>query len=168
MKDFPRDVRAYSKLEWISFILVTLCMLSFLIPEIIQWRKRTKTREAINNIQIIYDAQQKHFAKQLEANPSGATYLALPMTPNTTSSKKQTADFNQDPWSTLKLPIDSQVLFTYEVTVSGVGPKSYFDVYARGDLDGDGNYSIHKIRGSVDPNGNPMGKETIYKMDPLE
>ncbi|MCB1198027.1 MAG: hypothetical protein R3A45_01940 [Bdellovibrionota bacterium] len=168
MQSLRERVWGYSKIEWISFAMVGLCFLTFLFPGCNRWRKQSKAKEALTNVKIIFDAQQKYFAAQLKENPQFATYLSLPMTPSSPTSDSQLAAFDQEPWSKLELNIDRDVLYSYEVLAHEIGPKAYFEVYARGDIDGDGHFSIYKVRGAIDPNGKPIGSDIIYKMDPLE
>lgn len=165
---FNQNRRAFSKIELISLLLASICILSFAVPSFLRWRKYQKTYEAVRNLKIIFDAQQDLYQKQFKENPKSATFLTLPRTPPQPGPDRQLASFSQKPWEQLKTNLSASVYYAYEVEAQGFGGNATFKATARGDLDGDGHTSLYILRGSVDPNGNPIGRNLVMKLDPLE
>ncbi|MCB0272254.1 MAG: hypothetical protein KDD46_04510 [Bdellovibrionales bacterium] len=162
-----RTIHAFTKLELISFLAVTLCILSLLIPWIITSLKKAKAQEAITTINRIFDAQEAQFSKIFQNQPGAASFITLPKTLASITKKPQSPKLDEA-WNSLSINVPNPGYYAYEVRASGVGTKARFEVYAYGDLDGDGKTSMYTVRGYVDPNGHVSGKERIYQLDPLE
>lgn len=150
-----------SKLEWLGIVGVIICLFALLIPPTLSIPKKLKAKEAPTNLIKIYDAQINFFKQH-------ASFVSLPVTPSTPTKSKQLAKFQQEPWSALELDINPSVYYSYEVKTQTIGSQYLFEAIAKGDLDGDGITSTYVIKGFFNPNGQPMGRDLIYQLDPLE
>jgi|GEM_PF-4944754 len=165
-----KQTQGLSRVEWLSLLCVLLCILSYLLPQLIHTGKNKKIKDATENMRAIYDAQQAYFLRQKESDPElrEAAYLTLPATPSLPSPLPQIANFDSSPWSLLGLDINSNVFFSYETLAFGKGSDAHFEIFARGDLDGDGHQSMLKMRGKLDRLHKNLGRDVIFKIDPLE
>jgi hypothetical protein len=169
--------------------LIIACFVVLVTPTLGRWYQQKQTLEVYRVSQAIYDAEIAYFESQknneppadLEpqprlrgVNPFAARndprkFLALPPTPETIAPYAQQAAFSQRPWSLLKLNIDSSLRYQYQVTTNGLsGTYAGFEIIAFGNRDGDKVLSQWRLRGFLDPNGKPLGRDTLYRLDPLE
>lgn len=159
-------MRALSRLELISVVVLVICVVAWLIPQFFVWKDKVKAAEAVANLTGIYDAEFVYFHD--DSLGQGQQFLELPPIPAQPSPDLVSVRFDQEPWSDLPLRLDPNVRYSYQVRTEGTGINATFEARAAGDLDGDGVFSQYLLRGWMDPNGKRMGRNLLMKLDPLE
>lgn len=182
--------QGFSRLDALFSGLIILCFAIWVTPTLRQWHQQKQTLEVIHVSQSIFDAQIAYFNNPKQQTSNSDTqnntrldvrnpfsssrndprmFLALPPTPENIADHAQQASFSQRPWSELNLKINPSVRYQYQVTTNGLrGTEATFEIIAFGNRDGDKTLSQWRLRGFLNPNGKPMGRDSLYRLDPLE
>lgn len=162
-----------SKLDLASIIVVSVVIVATLIIWFSSYRYKVKTAEAKTNLVRIFEAEVTYY-QHSQPNETETTaiskkvFLPLSAQPPEPGIVKRDGNFTSGDWSLLNLKLESPTYYSYSVETKGEGTSATFNAIARGDLDGDGKFSRWEIVGRVNPNGEILGKNQIYSLDPLE
>lgn len=162
-----------SKLDLASISVIALVLTASVIMWFSSYRLKTKTVEAQDNLRLIFDAEVTYY-KNSQPNETEATinskktFLPVSAQPTEPGPVPRQGDFTNGDWSLLNIKMDNPVYYSYSVTTKNEGTNATFTAIARGDLDGDGRFSRWEIVGRINPNGEILGKNQIYSLDPLE
>jgi prepilin-type N-terminal cleavage/methylation domain-containing protein len=146
--------RGFTLVELMIVVVVLGILAGIAIPSYTRYVKRTKTSEAIGNIQAIFQGQVVYYQRSVELGTGERFAYANTYTPNNNpgSSKypARPTTWTSDPqWSAIGFSLAQPHYYAYASYTSGVGEGAYFYSRAIGDLDGDDNNSTFSITGTV-------------------
>lgn len=162
-------------IELSSIIVIVIVLLFIFISWFSSYRIKTKTSEARTNLTIIFDAEVLYYQHSQPENtdpdseiPNTKVFLPLSSQPIQPGLTAQDGDFTHGDWALLNIKINNPVYYSYSVSTKGEGNNANFTAVARGDLDGDGHFSRWELKGKSNSDGEILGKNLIYSLDPLE
>ena len=152
-------------LETISLVVI-VCMIGGVgFSWFSNYRLKSKAAETSANLKLIFQAE---FVYYKNSPPNNQRFLPLSPQPASPGPNPQVGNFSSGDWSLLNISILKPVYYSYSVEVAGSGEDATFTAIARGDLNGDQHFSRWEMLGSVNPNGEPIGSDIVYSLDPLE
>lgn len=159
-------------IELMTVIVIIGVLAAVSVPLFGRYVRKSKTAEAATNIRKIYDGECAYYISEQTTNAgvlSSKQFVALPRTPASPTSKKQSANWNTPAWIAVRFNTDGPVLYTYEANSSGTGNDAAFTARALGDLDGDGTTSLFERIGAIDAaTGDIKGGAALYTLDELD
>jgi len=149
-------------LEMISLIVI----LGMLVGIGWQWFSKTRLKirsaEATTNLKLIFQAEYTYYQNNKQQ------FLPLSPQPASPGPQPQVGNFSSGDWSLINISINTPVYYSYSVETDGIGEDATFTTIARGDLNGDQHFSRWEMLGSINPNGELVGSNIVYSLDPLE
>jgi prepilin-type N-terminal cleavage/methylation domain-containing protein len=140
MKRTMQKLAAGFTLVELMIVVVILGILAAVaIPAFSRYVKRSKTSEATENINGIYNGEVTYYNRspELNGNPS-AQFIAATAQPSTVPhSQKATGVWTATDWTAVGYASDKALYYSYQAFATGVGSNSVATVRASGDLDGD-------------------------------
>ncbi len=127
------------------------------------YRLKSRSAEAVVNLKLIFQAEVTYYNQNNKQQ-----FLPLSAQPLSPSSTPQIGNFSSGDWSLLNISINKPVYYSYSVETEGFGDNASFTAIARGDLNADQHLSRWEMIGSINPNGEPVGANIVYSLDPLE
>jgi hypothetical protein len=159
-------------LEILSLIVTVCLILVLFFNWFSTYRLKSKAAEASVNLKLIFQAEFVYYqnSQAVSGRNSLNTKQFLPLSPQPPSpgSTQQVGNFSSGDWSLLNISIPAPVYFSYSVETKGLGENATFTAIARGDLNGDQHFSRWEMLGSLNPNGELIGGNIVYSLDPLE
>lgn len=170
--------KGLTTLETVSIVVLFCVIAGALFGWFSNYRLKSKAAEAQVNLKMIFNAEIAYYENSQpgykEAIEAGRTlsnnrqFLPLSPQPAKPEKNQQTGNFSSGDWSLLQISITKPVYFSYSVETAGMGDEATFTAIAKGDLDGDQRFSRWEMLGSIDVNGQPVGANIVYSLDPLE
>jgi len=177
--------RGFTLIELMIVVAILGILAAVAIPAFINYMRRAKTSEATLNIDRIFEGGIAYFEAEHVARGVSGTILqhcfpsTAEWTPTTTdaSAEKYNAgtvvgEWNTPTWKALDFAMGDNFYYQYEFEVSNavcpVSEGDYFYASARGDLDGDGTFSLFERAAAVTSSATIQGSSGVYKKDPLE
>lgn len=144
----------FTLVELMIAVVILGILAGISIPAYSRYVKRSKTTEAVTNIQSIYQGQMTYYQRNLERGTSQNFASAATYTPDSSpSSRKYPARpsvwANDPQWVAIGFSLDVPHYYAYASFTAGTGEGAYFYSRAIGDLDGDSNESTFSITGTV-------------------
>jgi prepilin-type N-terminal cleavage/methylation domain-containing protein len=174
-------MRAEQGFTMVEFMLVMTIMLILGVvayPAFQTWIKKSKSSEARELVQTIYDNAHLYYVK----NPSRFPAPSTAMTPARETCCEQGGKCAPDPtywrsapdgevWAALEFSVDDPHYYSYQYETAdpvkeGRGDKATFIARATGDLDCDGKYATFELHGVVGDDGS--SDATLIRVDELE
>ncbi|MBN2530518.1 MAG: prepilin-type N-terminal cleavage/methylation domain-containing protein [Deltaproteobacteria bacterium] len=177
--------RGFTLIELMIVVAILGILAAVAIPAFINYMKRAKTSEATVNVDRMYEGAVAYFEKKHVASGVSAqsTTRCLPSAhtwyPSATPGDGEyiatpSAWYGEKTWEALDFAMSDNHLYAYSfgvnVTAGTNGcaiSTAVFTAAARGNLDGDANYSEFRRDAEV-VGGEIHGSSGIYKVDPLE
>ncbi len=180
--------RAFTLIELMTVVFIIGFLAAIAIPGYIRYVRRSKTSEALTAIPAIYRGVTAYYQTEHTTRSGGIVTANLPNTtpavPTSLSSVAGTTyapsatDWDDATWQAVSFSISSPMRFQYQYckTTSG-GPNACqststvgtsFEVYARGDLDGDGIPSTFVRAGIPGVGTEVAGSSSIYFENELD
>ncbi|MCC7459675.1 MAG: hypothetical protein IT286_00090 [Proteobacteria bacterium] len=170
--------KGLTTLETISIVALFCVLVGSFFGWFSSYRLKSKAAEAQNNLKLIFNAEliyyensQPGYQAAIEAGRNisdNRQFLPLSPQPAKPGKNQQVGNFSSGDWSLLQVGITAPVYFSYSVETAGMGQEASFTAIAKGDLDGDQHFSRWEMLGSIDINGQPLGSNIVYSLDPLE
>lgn len=144
MKRSLRPLLAGFTLVELMIVVVILGILAAVaIPAFSRYVKRSKTSEATENINAIYNGQITYYnrSSELAGNPQ-AQFMGTTAQPSgTAGTAKRTGTWTGTDWTSIGYASDKAMYYTYQTTVGGTGSSAAATITANGNLDGDSSSS---------------------------
>jgi hypothetical protein len=171
-----------------SFPSISATIAAIAIPAFLKFTRQSKTSEAPINIKAIgdgaiawFDAEHantegdplpKHFPNGLSPNGvASGTYVMPAQKPCANGNPqypRNSQQWDQEPWRSLKFGINRPHYFQYVYITSGTGTNAQFTIRAHADMDCDGKLSTYEVRGMVNPNTGEVERTNLIITDALE
>jgi type IV pilus assembly protein PilA len=174
--------RGFTLIELMIVVAILGILAAVAIPAFVNYMRRAKSSEATVNVDRIYEGVVAYFdADRSKRNvTTGGASRCLPPTvawtpttpgpPGETQYIASAASWQDDTWVALDFGMADNHYYQYSYYTSAASctiSNASFEALARGDLDGDKDYSLFVRVGAVE-GGSLHGSSGIYKEDPLE
>jgi len=181
--------RGFTLIELMIVVAILGILAAVAIPAFINYMRKAKTSEATLNIDRIFEGGVTYFEAEHVSRGVDSVILqhCLPSSASWTPDDSPTADKYSSAtaaslwaasdaqgltWKALDFAMGDNFYYAYQFvsSVSGVAATEgdYFYAAARGDLDGDTQYSLFERAAQVTSEGTIQGSSGVYKKDPLE
>ncbi|MBI5516554.1 MAG: hypothetical protein HY909_22405, partial [Deltaproteobacteria bacterium] len=109
------------------------------IPAFTRYVKRSKTSEANQNLQAIFQGETAYYNRSSEiAGATATSFVQCAAQPSAVPvGARVLGDWAQSGWPAIGFASDKAVYYRYSVTTGGSGGTSANTIDAQGDLDGD-------------------------------
>jgi prepilin-type N-terminal cleavage/methylation domain-containing protein len=160
MKSITMNKRhhGFSIIELMMVVGILAVLASVAVPGFENYMYRSKTSEAITNLQAMVQGQIRYYGENTTFAAAGPTNIPP-------SGISQNIDFTADPaWSAIYFSVHGQTLYGYEAVLAA---PDDVDCRAIGDLNADGNTSLfhRQIQATASDRFNVS---TLYFFDELE
>ena len=160
----------------VTIAVVVLSLIGFVIvPQVLKWLRRTKTAEATQNLQKIYDSSVSYFEAQHgedgavaprrfppSAGPTPAIDSCCPQPGHKCDPALVASQWTASPtWSALKFSMKEPFYYWYRYDSAGEDRSATFSAWAFGNLDCDKEFSTFMRGGAVDANNAPTAGATV-------
>ena len=144
MKRMMQKMAAGFTLVELMIVVVILGILAAVaIPAFSRYVKRSKTSEATENINAIYNSEVTYFnrAPEMNGNPS-AQFISATASPATVPhAQRLPGTWTAADWTAIGFATDKPVYFSYTATAANTAGSSTVTIQAEGDLDGNSSTS---------------------------
>lgn len=148
-------------------------MAAVAIPSFIKYVRRSKAAEAVHTLQRIRMLLVNH--QENRSSSGGPSLGTTPWTPTRSCCSKDSDTCTPKPevwkhptWTALGFDIVDAHHYQYRVVVTPRGQEATIAIEARGDLDCDGVFSLHRLSGAILSDGTMSTDSEIYKENELE
>jgi len=138
-----KKMSGFTLVELMIVVVILGILAAVAIPAFSRYVKRSKTSEATENINGIYNGEVTYYNRspELNGNPS-AQFIATSAQPSTVPHmQKAQGVFTGSDWTSVGYASDKALYYSYQAFAAGTGSNSNATVRANGDLDGDTNTS---------------------------
>lgn len=138
-----KKMSGFTLVELMIVVVILGILAAVAIPAFSRYVKRSKTSEATENINGIYNGEVTYYNRspELNGNPS-AQFISANLQPSAVPhSQKAAGVWTGTDWESVGYASDKALYYAYQAFASGVGSNSVATVRAQGDLDGDNNTS---------------------------
>jgi prepilin-type N-terminal cleavage/methylation domain-containing protein len=157
-----RSIKAFTLVELLITIIIVGIILSITVPKIFKQIKKSRTREAITNINKIAELEIEYYKKIQK-------FLNAPIMPEKIPGKKKVkASFNKTNWKELGFNPKEEIYYQYEIKAIGEGKYSKCAIFAFGDLDSDEEKSSFEMNLWIEPETGEIKKSEIIKFQEFE
>lgn len=180
-----RRLEGLSMVEVAAIVCLVGVLLAVFIPAFLRELRTSKTSEATEHLELLYQRSAAYFAARHPREDGPARTQCLPRaagpTPRAPTEEPREVDFAGDDvpgsatWRALEFSprIPVRYSYTFEPTSSGCGLRSPEGTYlltlrAEGDLDGDGERSIFERRARANDRGELEPSDILYVHDRVE
>jgi type IV pilus assembly protein PilA len=179
--------RGFTLIELMIVVAILGILAAVAIPAFLNYMRKAKTSEATLNIDRVFEGGITYFEAEHVRRGTTATILqhCLPVdatwSPDAApGAQKYDAEgtdatfATNDTWKDLDFAMGDNFYYAYEFDnvggtsdpITEAGPGYY--AAARGDLDGDGTFSLFERSTDITSEGKIRGSSGVYKRDPLE
>jgi type II secretory pathway pseudopilin PulG len=180
-----RRLAGLSLVEAAAIVCVVGILLAVFIPVFLRELRTSKTSEAAENLQLLYQRSAAYFMARWPSEDGPTRTGCLPPvagpTPRLPSTRPEEVEFLSDEtdghetWRALGFAPTRPLRYSYtfEPTASGCGLRSPGSTYlltlrAEGDLDGDGERSVFERRARANEDGQLEPSGVLYVRDRVE
>ncbi len=171
MRAHNKKKKGFTLMELMVVLAIIGILASVAIPMLLQYIKKSKVSEVSLNIRKIYDGELSYYAED-HVSTTGEIihkFVAAGPTPsNVPAATKAPGDWSTEGWKSINFAMDTYSAYQYQVVTTGTGNTAAFTARARGDLDGDGTYSVFERWGWVEQGGGGFGSTGIISNNPYE
>lgn len=169
--------RGFTAIEVVIVLAVVGVLALVIVPQLRKYFRRTKTVEAVDNLNTIYKSSLAWYEAQSTAPANKGKPQRFPAstadTPGVNTCCGQPGD-KCDPakaaplwkasptWSALGFKIEDTFYFWYRYESEGADDKATFKVWASANLDCDDTYSTFMRGGRIDDSGRPTSSGEMY------
>jgi Tfp pilus assembly protein PilE len=180
-----RRLEGLSMVEIAAIVCVVGILLAVFIPTFFRELRTSKTSEAAENLQDLYQRSAAYFVARRDSDDGVTRTACLPPTagptPRVPTTEPEAVDFylpetaGHETWRALGFAptMGLRFAYTFEPTASGCGLRSPGNTYlltlrAEGDLDGDGERSVFERRARANDTGELEPSDVLYVRDRVE
>jgi type IV pilus assembly protein PilA len=155
----------FTLVELMIVVAIIGILAAVAIPAFLKYIKRSKTTEAALNLTKIVDGSRAYYSAERATMAGEIIPAQLPtseaFTPTDVPTNNKYAANAGDwgassTWRALSFAIADPHYYQYQYDSAGTGPGSWFQAWARGDLDADGTYSLFLRAGTVNISTNEV------------
>ena len=157
-----RQIRGFSAIELMNFFALAAILTAVGMWVLARYVRHGKTTEARESVTRLATGAAEFYNRSDATQPTGAapqavhamrhfppaSHVAVPEDPLSVRGKKYQsngADWVASPWRELGFSIVQPQCYQYSFEATGAGATARADVFARGDLDGDGTRSTYSL-----------------------
>jgi prepilin-type N-terminal cleavage/methylation domain-containing protein len=136
----------FTLVELMIVVVILGILAAVAIPAFSRYVKRSKTSEANQNLQAIFQGETAYYNRSSEISGSTVTsFVACAVQPATVpSGARVLGNWQASNWTDIGFASDKTVYYQYEVRSSGTGGTSAATIDALGNLDGDSSNSTFR------------------------
>jgi type IV pilus assembly protein PilA len=173
--------QGFTLIELMIVVAIIGILAAVAIPAFMKYIRRSKTVEAATNIRLLFNSSAAYYVTdQVDSsgNPMPHQFPAtVGWSPSTDCGTQpggkcnpasEASAWRNATWNALRFSVDDPFYYNYQYTSAGLEGASTCSIEARGDLDGDGTFSLFRRNGSISAENNVTGGSGLYSENDIE